>query len=334
MDSLPDVIQALLKPGAYAARPLKIELMQTQMSFILLTGEFVYKIKKPVDLGYLDYTTLEKRHDLCRKEVELNRRLCLETYLGVVPITKGAVGIAVDGDGEVVEYAVKMRYLPQERMLNVLLGQNGVTEAMMQAVAAKLADFHRRAATGQSIAEFGKLETIGINTSENFSQTEKYFGKTIMEERFNRIKAYTEKFMTDNTGLFSERVTGGRIRDCHGDLHAAHVCFTNGICIYDCIEFNDRFRYCDVASEIAFLAMDLDNYGRADLSQSFVDAYVTDSGDEQLHQLLNFYKCYRAYVRGKVESFKLDDPHISEEAKADIAVTAGKYFELAESYIS
>ncbi|GAI03116.1 unnamed protein product, partial [marine sediment metagenome] len=133
--------------------------------------------------------------------------------------------------------------------------------------------------------------------------------------------------------LFRKRVADGRIRDCHGDLHAAHICFTNGICIYDCIEFNDRFRYCDVASEVAFLAMDLDNYGRADLSQSFVNAYVNKSQDKELLTLLNFYKCYRAYVRGKVESFHLDDASISEEEKARAKIRAQRYFELADSYI-
>ena len=133
--------------------------------------------------------------------------------------------------------------------------------------------------------------------------------------------------------LFHKRIQDGKIRDCHGDLHAAHICFANGICIYDCIEFNDRFRYCDVASEVAFLAMDLDHYGRADLSCNFINAYVEMSQDKELLELLNFYKCYRAYVRGKVESFKLDDPHISEEEKTTVLDIAKSYFELAESYI-
>jgi aminoglycoside phosphotransferase family enzyme len=133
--------------------------------------------------------------------------------------------------------------------------------------------------------------------------------------------------------LFGRRVADGRIRDCHGDLHAAHICFNKGICIYDCIEFNDRFRCCDVASEIAFLAMDLDHYGRSDLSKSFVDAYVSFSGDEDLVKLLAFYKCYRAYVRGKVEGFKLDDPLIPDEEKNKALIASKKYFELAESYL-
>jgi aminoglycoside phosphotransferase family enzyme len=134
--------------------------------------------------------------------------------------------------------------------------------------------------------------------------------------------------------LFAKRVKECRIRDCHGDLHAAHICFIDGLCIFDCIEFNDRFRYIDVASEIAFLAMDLDFHRRPELSEYFADAYVKASGDKELPKLLEFYKCYRAYVRGKVESFQLDDPHIPEDQKSKTLDRARRYFELAESYIS
>jgi aminoglycoside phosphotransferase family enzyme len=168
---------------------------------------------------------------------------------------------------------------------------------------------------------------------ENFTQTEKYIGNIISGDSFQRIKAYTEAFIEANASLFHKRLAEGRIRDCHGDLHAAHICFHNGICIYDCIEFNDRFRYCDVASEVAFLAMDLDHYGRADLSNGFVAAYIEKSRDEELKQLLNFYKCYRAYVRGKVACFHYDDPYISAGEKGEVLTTARSYFELAESYI-
>ncbi|PIP06638.1 MAG: hypothetical protein COX52_06595, partial [Syntrophobacterales bacterium CG23_combo_of_CG06-09_8_20_14_all_48_27] len=146
-------------------------------------------------------------------------------------------------------------------------------------------------------------------------------------------ESYVEDFIAKNANLFARRVAEGRIRDCHGDLHAAHICFTDDIVIYDCIEFNDRFRYADVASEVAFLAMDLDRYQRADLSQYFVSTYVKLGHDDELLELLSFYKCYRACVRGKVESFKLDDPYISEEEKAKVLTAAQTYFELAESYI-
>ena len=303
------------------------------MSFVFIADDYVYKVKKAVNLGYLDYTTLEKRQFYCQRELELNQRLCPDVYLSVVPITKDRDNIVLGGRGEAIEYAVKMRRLPQEAMMDVLLSGNKVSAEMVANVAKKLADFHHGAETSATISAFGDLETITQNTEENFTQTEKYIGITISQDKYQRIKDYTDSFIRNNAPLFHQRVAQGRIRDCHGDLHAAHVCFTNNIYIYDCIEFNDRFRYCDVASEVAFLAMDLDRYRQADLSGAFVDAYVAHSKDKELLQLLNFYKCYRAYVRGKVGSFKFDDPHISEEERAESLAAARSYFDLAESYI-
>jgi len=330
---LPETVEALLDPKAYPEAPQRIELVQTQMSFVFLTNDYVYKVKKPVNLGYLDYTTLKKRRLYCHRELDLNRRLCPETYLAVVPITKSKEGISIDGEGKAIEYAVKMRRLPQEAMMDTLLEGNQLSPPMVAGVAQKLAEFHRRAESNDQISSFGHLDTINQNTEENFSQTGKYIGQTVTQEQYDHIKDYTRVFIIQQSPLFRRRVAEGRIRDCHGDLHAAHVCFSDGICIFDCIEFNDRFRYCDVASEVAFLAMDLDRYGQAELSQGFVKAYIAQSRDNELVQLLDFYKCYRAYVRGKVESFKLDDPHISEEEKSGILIVARKYFELAESYI-
>jgi len=325
--------QALLNPEAYPHKPQKMELVQTQMSFIFLTGEYVYKIKKPVNLGYLDYTTLEKRHFFCHQELELNRRLCPGAYLDVVPIVEEKDGLRIEGRGKAIEYAVKMKQLPQERMMDVLLPRGQVTLEMVARVAEKLADFHKKAETSQEIAAFGRLDVVRQNTDENFAQTEKYIGTSITAEEYQHIKNYTNDFIDSSASLFDKRVREGKIRDCHGDLHAAHVCFTDDICIYDCIEFNDRFRYSDVASEIAFLAMDLDRYQQAGLSRHLVNTYVGLGRDEELLKLLNFYKCYRAYIRGKVESFKLDDLYIPEEEKAKVLTAAQSYFELAESYV-
>ncbi len=333
MSELPELIQALLDPKAYPHHPRKVELTQTQMSYVFLTDDYVYKIKKPVDFGFLDYTTLENRRFYCQKEIELNRRLCPDAYLDVVTVTSDNGRTVIGGKGKIEEYAVKMRRLPYEAMMDVLLAANKVTPDMLADVAKTLAEFHRQAATGGDINVFGGIDTINQNTDENFTQTEKYIGDIIPRDTFQRIKNYTDDFIEMNTPLFLKRVSDGRIRDCHGDLHAAHICFHNGICIYDCIEFNDRFRYCDVASEVAFLAMDLDHYGRPDLSESFVVAYVEKSGDGELKQLLNFYKCYRAYVRGKVACFQYDDPYISPGEKERVMANARSYFELAESYI-
>ena len=240
---LPEMVQALLNAKAYPDKTERVELVQTQMSFVFLTGHYVYKVKKPVNLGYLDYTTLEKRRFYCQREVKLNQRLCPETYLGVVPIVRKGNNITLGGDGECIEYAVKMNHLPREKMLSVLLANNQVSPGMVARVARKLAEFHKLAETAPTISTFGNLDTIRTNTDENFRQTEKYTGITLSPEKYQHIKDYTSQFIENNAPLFQKRVTGGKIRDCHGDLHAAHICIADGICIFDCIEFNDRFRY-------------------------------------------------------------------------------------------
>ena len=333
MAELPELVQALLDPKLYPDNPQKVEWVQTQMSLIFLTGDYVYKVKKPVDLGFLDYTTLEKRKLFCEQELNLNRRLSPDVYLEVVPIVRRNGKILLGGRGDVIEYAVKMRQLPAERMMDVLLSRNQVSKEMIRTVALKVADFHERAETNEEISSYGSLTVIRTNTDENFTQTEKYIGVSISPDQYQSIKAYTESFIEQNTGLFERRIKDGKIRDCHGDLHSAHICFVNGISIYDCIEFNYRFRYCDVAAEVAFLAMDLDYHDHPDLSGSFVDAYAERSQDNELLKSLAFYKCYFACVRGKVSCFKFDDPLVPEDEKDKAMAIARNYFSLAASYV-
>jgi aminoglycoside phosphotransferase family enzyme/gluconate kinase len=327
------MVQALLKPEIYPEATEGVELKQTQMSFVFLTDNYAYKVKKPVNLGYLDYTTLENRRYYCYKEVELNKRLCPNAYLGVVTINRQQDSFSINGTGDLTEYAVKMHRLPRELMMDALLESNSLSTEMISRLADKIAAFHRQAETNSEISTFGRVDTISQNTEENFSQTEKYIGRTISSHQYQQIKGYCRSFIRQNASLFEKRVKDNRIRDCHGDLHTAHICFENGICIYDCIEFNDRFRYGDIASEVAFLAMDLDHHGRADISRSFVKEYIAKSHDVELKKLLNFYKCYRAYVRGKVASFKLDDPYITKGEQEKTVETASSYFYLAHSYV-
>lgn len=332
MASLSELVQVMSQPGFYPHNPSSVEIVQTQMSIIFLTGQYVFKIKKPVNLGYLDYTTLDKRRFFCEQEVVLNRRLCPDAYLDVIPVTLLQGKYYLEGPGEVVEYAVKMKQLPRDRTLNSLLGQDKVTLEMLGGLAQKIALFHQGAATSPIISSFGNLEMISRNVEENLTQTEKYTGVTISPGQWQRLKVYSRAFLERNTNLFSRRMRQGKIRDCHGDLHSANICFTNGICIFDCIEFNDRFRYGDVASELAFPAMDIDYYGRSDLSDHLVNTYVPLAGDSQLLELLDFYKCYRACVRAKVNCFKLDDPLVPEGEKKTASDTARRYFGLAQSY--
>jgi len=334
MSPLPDVITALLDPAQYPEdAPAEVRLVQTQMSFVLLTGRHAYKIRKPVDLGYVDYTTLEKRRCFSEKEVALNRRLCPDTYLEVVPVIRRAGRIALGGEGEVVDYAVKMKQLPDAGMMDRHLTAGTLTPAMVEAVAGRIAAFHASAETSAEISHFGAIESVRRNIEENFDQSRPYIGRALAQDQSDSLKAYCDGFLKEHGVAFARRIAEGRIRDCHGDLHSAHVCFQDSdICIFDCIEFNDRFRYGDTAAEVAFLAMDLDRYGRADLRQAFVFEYIKRSGDTGLCELLSFYQAYRAHVRAKVACFKLDDPFVPEAEKAAELDKARGYFDLALSY--
>jgi hypothetical protein len=250
----------------------------------------------------------------------------------VVPITREGGKFHLEGKGRIVEYAVKMKSLPQDKMLDVLLPQDRVTPNMMDKVAQKVAYFHDHSSTDDTIESYGGLEVIRHNTQENFLQTQKYIGISISEHQYRKIKEWTEGFIQRNSSLFERRIHQGRIRDGHGDLHAAHVCFDQEIVIFDCIEFNDRFRYGDVASEIAFLAMDLDHFGRPSLASQFVSSYQELTSDHDLSLILDFYRCYRAYVRGKVHSFRLDDTSLLPKDREKIEAEAKGYFSLALSY--
>ena len=325
------VVEALMKPEAYDEDPGHIELVQTHISFVFLTQNFVYKVKKAVNLGFLDFTTLEKRRFFCEKELELNRRLCGDMYLEVVPINRSNV-IKIKGEGETVEYAVKMKRIPQEKMLSRLLEENKVDEKLVGRIAKIIADFHSKAETNKRISEFGSLAIIETNWKENFEQTEEFVGKSISLKDFKQIQERVEDFLKRNTSLFEKRIADGRVRDCHGDIHSGNIFVADRVYIFDAIEFNERFRYSDVASDVAFLAMDLDFKERTDLSSFFIGNYVKYSGDRELTELLPFYKCYRAYVRGKVVSFKLNDPNVSVKEKKAAVKEAKAYFKLASAY--
>ena len=325
------VVEALRKPEAYDEEPGQIELKQTHISFVFLTRNFVYKIKKSVDFGFLDFSTLEKRRFFCEKEVELNRRLCGDMYLEVVPVNRSDV-IKIRGGGVTIEYAVKMKRIPEEKIMTRLLEEDKVDKKLVDRMAKIIAEFHLKAKAGKRIGEFGSLPMIETNWRENFEQTEEFIGETISLESYQLIRERVEEFMKENAAFFANRVADDRVRECHGDIHSGNIFVADKIYIFDAIEFNERFRYCDVASDIAFLAMDLDFKDRGDLSSFFVEKYVKYSGDQEARKVLQFYKCYRAYVRGKVISFKLNDPSVDSKEKSAARKEARAYFELAANY--
>ena len=329
---IPTLQKALLNPAVYPDKPREVEFIETHISLLFLTGNYVYKVKKPVNFGFLDFTSLEKRKYFCEQEVKLNRRLSPKIYLGVVEITREDDRISLGGKGEVVEFAVKMKQIPEESLMDKLLEKRQVTPRMIEAISEKLVRFYFDAETSDSINGFAKPERIKQDTDENFEQTQKYIGVTIPREVYDEVKKRTNDFFRTKREIFYQRIDSDRIRDCHGDLRLEHIFWDEEISIFDCIEFNERFRYTDVAADIAFLAMDLDYHGREDLSEHLIRAYVGESGDHELTGVLDFYKCYRAFVRGKVESFQLDDPNISDEKKEEARNRAQKYFALSHKY--
>ncbi len=332
MMDLSELKRLLLKPEIYPDHPQEIRWTETHISLLFFTGQYVYKFKKPVDFGFLDFTTLEKRKFFCEEEVRLNRRLSPGLYLGVVKVTEDQGKVSFNGSGEVVEYAVKMREIPLDSLMDRLLQRGEVTSEMIQKVAEKLASFHSLAETNDYIKSFAKPKRVREDTEENFQQTIKYIDRVIPRRIFETIREQTNRFYEHREELFEKRITEERIRDCHGDLRLEHIFWGKEIFIFDCIEFNERFRYTDVAADIAFLSMDLDYHGRGDLDPFLIHTYMERSGDRDLLEILDFYKCYRAYVRGKVESFRLDDRGISEEEKEEAFQRAKRYFTLAYEY--
>jgi aminoglycoside phosphotransferase family enzyme/predicted kinase len=311
-----------------------IEMKQTHISVLLLSRNYVVKLKKPVDFGFLDYTTLGKREQAVEDEVNLNRRLCRDVYIGYGGVIEMDGVINFSGrHGTIVDYCVWMKRLPEDRMLDQLVARHEVTEAMMDAIAARLCEFHRNARRGPEVSQWGSLEEIRHNWDENFAQTEAFVGRTINARDYEAIRAWVNQWLATKPDLFNRRINNGRIVDGHGDVRCESVCVTdNDIYIYDCIEFNDRFRCDDVASEVAFLAMDLDARGRPALGYFFTEAYERRIGDSDFFTLLPFYRCYRAYVRGKVLSFELNEAEFSAAEKDAAAQQAQHYFDLAKRY--
>jgi aminoglycoside phosphotransferase family enzyme len=334
---LPDFVTFLLQQGSYSPVPASVKLVQTHISYVFITDDLVYKFKKPVDFGFLDFTTLARRRRFCEQELLLNRRLCPSIYLGLVALEKkGDIFRLKDlqqADPEhIVEYGVKMKRMPEERMMANVIRSGQLTGEMIDSICEVLVPFYDKAEGGTAIREFGKPESVGVNIFENFSQTESFIGSpSLGKDQFDRIKSFSTTFLQQGA-LFAARIEAGRIRDCHGDLYSANICLADRVYIFDCIEFNERFRYCDVASDIAFLAMDLDYHGLADMSQRFVERFSEKSGDTGLRPMLNFYKCYRAYVRGKINLFTANAPEVDGKTKRLCQEMAGKYFQLAERY--
>jgi len=254
-------------------------------------------------------------------------------YIAVLPITKSGKNFKINGTGKIVEYTLKMKELPQENIMENLIKANNpiINETTIIKLAKIIADFHSTATTNEHINQVA-MSSIKYNWNENFKQAEQFVGKTISEKEYSFIKKQVDSFMKLKKDVFKERMINGKLRECHGDLYTGNIFITDKIYIFDIIEFNERFRYCDCASDIAFLSMDLEHLKRKDLSECFIKNYISFSGDFESLKVLDFYKCLRAFIRGKVESLKSIDEHIPKEEKLKYKKNAEEYFILSCQY--
>lgn len=314
----------LLGPG--------MELRETHISWVFLGTEDAFKVKKPVSLGFLDFTTLPKRREACEAEVHLNRRLAPDVYLGVVPVTLDPYGRhRFGGEGEPVDWAVSMKRLPDSHRADVLLERGDLTMESIERVAARVARFHRESGPSALAEPFGTIDAIRFNVLENFEQTESTIGEYLAAEQVKELEAWQLRFLSEKRQLFEERLRSGRIRDGHGDLRLEHVYLDDRleVTILDCIEFNDRFRYADVCADVVFLAMDLAWHDRVELGERFIARYAREAGDYDLYPLVDFYQSYRAFVRGKIASGTAFGEAASLRARERAASEARRYFLLA-----
>ncbi len=331
----PDPTGELRLPAAFPEpRPARVEVEETHASRVFLGESDVYKTKKPVDLGFLDFRTLEARKAACEAEISLNRRLAPDVYLGVVPVVRRADGrLTFGGDGAVVDYAVHMRRMPDERRCDHLLAQGALDGATVDAIADRLAAFHAGAQCDARTSAYGEPSVIAGNVSENFEQTRAVIARYLAATESREIEGAERAFLETHDSLFAARIAARRVRDGHGDLRLEHVYLGDGsnpaITVLDCIEFNERFRYADVCSDVAFFSMDLEWHGRVDLAERFLARYARASDDYDLYALVDFYEGYRAYVRGKIATFAVD--RAPDIAREEAARAARRYFLLALS---
>lgn len=334
------LIADLQRPEAYPHAVGRVDLIQTHISLLFFAGDRVYKVKKPVDLGFLDFTRPEARRRACEDEVRLNRRLAPRTYLGVSTIRRGPGGrLHLHAAGEPVDWAVEMLRLPEDRMLANLLDKGEVDNREMDALAHLLADFHAAVPTGPGVDEHGSPRNLRSNIEENFTQLREFTGAVedprscLSSGMLDFLRGRALGFVQDRHELLERRMGDGRIREGHGDLHAGNICLLKDrAVIYDCIEFNRRFRCGDVANDLAFLAMDLDFRGYAAFGRYMVQRYAEITGDRELQELMPFYKGYRAVVRGKVAALTAQDPDVEDGRRAGLLARSRRYLELAAGY--
>jgi aminoglycoside phosphotransferase family enzyme/predicted kinase len=337
--SLPQLIQEMLQPEFYPHPvPNPIQLIQTHISYVLLAGDYAYKVKKPANFGFLDFSSLDKRQYFCQEELRLNRRLSPGLYLEVLSIVQTPEGhyrlsSAADAPESVAEVTLKMQQFDQENQFSRLFAKNQLTLAQMQTLGQDVAAFHAVAHTDAEVQAYGSLAATQQVDENNYGLSEQFIGRSQTQTQFEQTRNFTRNFFSQHADWFKQRQAEGKIRECHGDLHLGNIClYQDKIQVFDCIEFNKEFRNIDTIYDAAFLVMDLQFLGRPDLANTFLNAYLEWTGDYWGGVLLPLYLSMRAYIRGNVNSLALNDPAISSDEKVAIQERAAAYYRLAWDY--
>lgn len=327
------LIEALQNPALYPHPVAGFEVIETHISWVLLTGDYAYKLKKPVDFGFLDFSSREAREHFCHEELRLNQRSARDLYLEVLPVTGSPEAPQLGGDGPVVDHLLKMRQFPQSGLLSNVLARGELTPAHIDTLAQRIAELHAQAARVPAGHALGSAEAVMAPVRQNFEQIRPLLGEEAADlAQLQHLEAWAEDTFARLAPLLEQRKTDGFIRECHGDIHLANVTLIDGeVVLFDCIEFNEPFRLIDVISDAAFLAMDLEDRGLKALSRRFINAYLELSGDYAGLALLPFYKAYRAMVRAKISLFRLGQEQDPVE-RAMILRQYRNYAALAESY--
>lgn len=333
----PERIAVLENPAVFPEHPREIEILQTHLSVVCLSGEFAYKFKKSIELPFADFTSLEKRQFYCEEEFRLNRRLCPDTYLSVVRLveTGGEERFRIeekdeetpgkDENARVRDYAVRMRRLPAERMMDVLLDEDGVDEAHVREIAERVCRFHRETGRSEQAEELGDPERLREFALANFEETDFCCGDIFPESLHRALRERAEEDFERHLPTMRDRLRRGLVVEGHGDLHARNICLTEPVAIYDCIEFEPALRCADVATEHAFLVMDLRFRGHPELADAYRRAVIESSGDKEMETLLPMLIRYRAMVRAKVAALTASESELSDEEREKASAEASCY---------
>ncbi|MBD3670438.1 MAG: AAA family ATPase [Gammaproteobacteria bacterium] len=324
--------QGMMQSSAYPHPVEKIQLIETHISWVILTGEFVYKIKKPVELGFLDFTTLEKRRLYCEEEIRLNRRLAPEIYLDVVTINGDMQLPVIGGEGEILEYAVKMRQFPQHTQLDRMLQRGELHENHIDAMAAMVAEFHQDISEDRE-GDFGSPEQVNQSILDVMGRLRENNSDSESHHLIDSLEQWCRTALVELKSVLQQRKADGFIRECHGDMHLRNLAWLDGKPVaFDCIEFNAELRWIDVISEIAFLIMDLDDRDQAILAQRFLNGYLEHSGDYEGIVVLRLYRVYRALVRAMVDAIRAKQHDVGELEAQEARGEANSYLQLANTY--